>query len=53
MTEQTTGYQLWVNWDCSVVSFHPVNGYDAVYFHSHDNYQANLRILVQSGFRFQ
>lgn len=53
MTNQIDGYQLWVNWDNFVVSFHPVNGYDVVCFQSQDNYQANLRILVQSGFRFQ
>ncbi len=53
MKEQTDGYQLWVNWDHSVVSFHPVNGYDVVSFQSQVNYQANLRILLQSGFRFQ
>ena len=53
MTEQAVGYQIWVNWDHCVVSFHPENGFDLVYFHSEDNYQANIRILVQSGFRFQ
>ena len=53
MTEQAVGYQIWVNWDHCVVSFHPENGFDLVYFHSEDNYHANIRILVQSGFRFQ
>lgn len=53
MTDQCVGYQIWVNWDHSVVSFHPEAGFDTVYFHSEDNFNANLRILVQSGFRFQ
>ncbi len=53
MKEQITGYQLWINWDHEVVSFHPESDFDVVYFHTQDNYQANLRILVQSGFRFQ
>lgn len=53
MTTEAAGYRLWVNWEREIASFHPVSGFDVVYFCTQENYQANLRILVQSGFRFQ
>lgn len=46
-------YQLWVNWDEHIASFQPKPGFETVTFFSQENYQANLRILLQSGFRFQ
>lgn len=53
MTAETTEYRLWVDWEREVASFHPELGFDVVSFCSQENYQANLRILIQSGFRFQ
>lgn len=50
---EETEYRIWVDWDHSIVSFHPMEGFEPVSFFSHATYQANLRILVQSGFRFQ
>lgn len=52
ITDNAT-YQLWVNWDEHVASLHPVPGYEAVTFCSEQNYQANLRLLEQSGFQIQ
>lgn len=53
MTTEAADYRLWIDWDQQIASFHPVNGFDSVCFYSQENYQANLRILLQSGFRFQ
>ena len=53
MTTQPPMYQLWVNWDELIASFQPKAGFDALSFCYNENYQANLRILIQSGFRFQ
>lgn len=53
MTDQLEGYKLWVDWEHHVASFHPAEGFDVVCCFSEENYQANLRILIQSGFRFQ
>lgn len=53
MAAETTMYQLWINWDDSIASFQPAPGFDALSFCSNENYQANLHILIQSGFRFQ
>jgi hypothetical protein len=44
---------MWVDWQKSIVSFHPVTGYELLRFSSRENYQARVHILVQSGFRFQ
>lgn len=53
MTTESATYQLWVNWQTHVASTSPVAGFDTVTFCSEENYQANLRILIQSGFRIQ
>lgn len=53
MITENAIYQLWVNWDESIASCHPVPGYETVTFCSQENYQANLKILVQSGFQIQ
>lgn len=46
-------YRFWVDWEHSIVSFHLVEGFEPVSFSNHTAYQANIQILVQSGFRFQ
>lgn len=53
MTAEETGYHIWVDWEHHIASLHPVKGYEKLCFFSQENYQANLRILTQSGFRFQ
>jgi len=53
MSNENALYHLWVNWDESVASFSPTPGYDALSFCTTENYQANLYILIQSGFCIQ
>lgn len=53
MSAQEHTYILWVDWDNHVASLHPVDGFEIIRCFSQENYQANLRILTQSGFRFQ
>lgn len=53
MTAETNRYQLWINWDEQIASFQPQAGFETVTFFSQENYDANLQILLQSGFRFQ
>lgn len=53
MTAEQTTYRIWVDWDHHVASLHPVEDYEMICFFSWENYQSNLRILTQSGFRFQ
>lgn len=53
MNVQSATYQIWVDWDQAIVSFHPIPGYEMVHFESMENYRAKVHILVQSGFRFQ
>lgn len=53
MTTEETSYRIWVDWENHVASLHPVAGYEMICFFSRENYQANLRILTQSGFRFE
>lgn len=53
MTADTNAYQLWVNWDEHIASVQPKAGYEAMNFFSQENYDTNLRILLQSGFRIQ
>lgn len=53
MTTETNRYQLWINWDEHIASLQPKAGFEAVNFFSQENYNTNLRILLQSGFRFQ
>lgn len=53
MNNDTEHYQLWVNWDSHVASFQPVPGYDPVTFPTREGYQANVRLLEQSGYRFE
>lgn len=50
VTEEKT-YELWVNWDTHVASLRPAPGLEAVTFYSKENYEKNLEILIQSGFR--
>lgn len=53
MEECQTEYRIWVNWADHSASLTPVKGYEMLCFFSRESYQSNLRILTQSGFRFQ
>lgn len=53
MIAENATYQLWVNWDEHMASLRPMPGYETVTFYSEQNYQANLRLLEQSGFQIQ
>lgn len=44
---------LWIDWEARIASFHESAGFEPLLFCSRESYQANIRILVQSGFRFQ
>ena len=46
-------YQIWIDWEQAIASFHPISGYERIRFDSEENYQAKVHILVQAGFRFQ
>lgn len=51
MTTETTHYDLWVNWDACAVSRTLVEGYDQLTFCAPENREANLELLLQSGFQ--
>lgn len=53
MTTEDTDFRIWVDWENHVVSLHPIQGFEMICFFSKETYQANLRILTQSGYRFQ
>ena len=53
MTTEETSYCIWVDWERQVASLQPVAGYEKICFFSPEKYQENLRILNQSGFRFE
>lgn len=53
MTTEETAYRIWVDWELQKASLCPVEGYEMVCFFSQEGYQENLRILTQSGFRFE
>ncbi len=46
-------YRIWVDWERQRASVRPVAGYEMICFFSQERYQENLRILTQSGFRFE
>lgn len=46
-------YMMWINWEEQIVSFHEVPGFDRLPFGTEENWQANIRILLTEGFRFQ
>lgn len=46
-------YHIWVDWDRRVASLRFIEGFEMICFFSRERYQENLRILTQSGFRFQ
>lgn len=52
MTEENM-YIIWINWSDQVVSFHEVPGFEQLPFGSAEKWQANIRILLTEGFRFQ
>ena len=52
MIAETAHFQLWVNWQAHEASRHAVEGFEAVTFFTEENYQSNIRLLQQSGFRF-
>ena len=51
MVAENVTYQLWVNWDQRLASLLPQPGFESIIFCSYENYQANLNILMQSGFQ--
>ena len=53
MTDEDTAYRIWVDWEHHAASLRPVAGYEMICFFSRESYQENLRILTQSGFRFE
>ena len=53
MTAEETSYRIWVDWERHLVSLQPIAGYEMICFFSREKYQENLRILTQSGFRFE
>lgn len=53
MTVKVNKYPMRIRWENAIVSFHPVNGYEQVWFSTRERDQARVPILVQSGFRFQ
>ena len=53
MTAEETRYCIWVDWEHQVASLRFVAGYEMIYFFSREKYLENLRILTQSGFRFE
>ena len=53
MTESGALYMIWINWEDQIVSFHEEPGFDRLPFGSEANWQANIRILLTEGFRFQ
>lgn len=46
-------HKIWINWEQEIVSFHEVEGFDPLLFVSSESWQANIRILLTLGFRFQ
>lgn len=46
-------YKIWVDWNREIVSFHEVAGFEPMPFESQETRQANIRILITAGFRFQ
>lgn len=52
MTENRD-YIMWINWENQVVSFQEEPGFDQLPFGTMENLQANIRILLTEGFRFQ
>lgn len=50
---QCREHQIWVDWTQEIVSFHKVDGFDSLFFVSLESWQANIRILLTLGFRFQ
>lgn len=52
MSDGQADYRIWIDWDHHVASLHSVPGFEMVLFFSKETYQANLRILTESGFRF-
>lgn len=53
MTAEETRYHIWVDWERHLASLQPVEGFEMICFFSRENFQANLRILTQSGFAFE
>lgn len=53
MAAEQTVYRIWVDWEHHTASLQPVRGFEMICFFSRESYQENLRILTQSGFRFQ
>lgn len=53
MEDHPSEYRIWVNWDDHTASLRFAEGYEMLFFFSLESFQSNLRILEQSGFRFQ
>lgn len=48
-----TDYNVWINWNDKIVSFHEEPGFERLPFGSRESWNANIRILLTEGFRFQ
>lgn len=53
MKPEGSTYYLWIDWEEKIASFHEMAGCEPLPFCSQESYQANIWILLQSGFRFQ
>ena len=53
MTGEEQTYRIWVDWERHRASLRPAAGFEMICFFSRESYQENLRILTESGFRFQ
>jgi len=46
-------HTIWVDWKQEIVSFHEAEGFDPMPFTTQESWEANIRILLTAGFRFQ
>lgn len=53
MIAESTHYEIWVNWDTHRASLEPVEGYEILTFFTRESFLSNIKLLKQSGFRFE
>ena len=53
MIAESTHYEIWVNWETHTASLEPVAGYEVLTYFTQESYQSNIKLLKQSGFRFE
>ena len=44
---------IWVDWTQEIVSFHEAAGFEPIPFTTQECWQANIRIFLTAGYRFQ